>query len=110
MAKTRNAVLIPLWVAVVAAGVLLALMLRAEAVLGPTKVSKPTFIAAPSPSTAPSTNPSSSDAVQRSIGKSQTTTPRFAPVAPQSASETAPAPGPAQCPPHAGSGLPCVGP
>src|SRR2546423_9046580 len=110
MAKTRNAVLIPLWVAVVAAGVLLALMLRVDAVLAPTRVSKPTYIAAPSPSSAPSTNPSSSDAVQRSIGKSQTTTPRFAPVAPQSAAETPPAPGPAQCPPQAGSGLPCLGP
>src|SRR2546421_6958854 len=108
MARTRNAVLMPLWVAVVAAAVLLALMLRAEAVLAPTKVSGPAYISAPSPSAAPSTNPASNDAVQRSIGRSQTTTPRSAPVAPQSAAETAPAAGPAQCPSQPGSGLPCM--
>ena len=102
--------LIPFWVAVVAAGVLLALMLRAEAVLAPTNLSKPTYVAAPGPSTAPSSNPSSSDVAQRSIVKSQTTTPQSAPVAPQSASETAPVAGSAQCPVQSGSGLPCMEP
>jgi len=106
----KSGVLMPLWLAVLAAGLLMALMLHAEAVLAPTNLTQPVILSTPAPSSGPTSNPASSDVSERTISRSQTTAPQPARAVPQSASETAPAAAPALCPPRPGSGLPCMEP
>ncbi|HEX2646588.1 MAG TPA: hypothetical protein VHO95_05130 [Candidatus Dormibacteraeota bacterium] len=95
MVKTRRAVLIPIWVALVAAALLLGLLLRAVPVDSPSVLLPQLIYAQPSP--VPMTQP---------IGRSGTTSI----TNPTSESQPAgsEAPGAAGCPANPGSGLPCT--
>jgi hypothetical protein len=99
--------MVPLWLLVVAAAVLLALLAQARPVIAPGRTLLPaTSVAATAaPSPAPVSNPVS----QRPISVSKPVAPA-APAAGSSQPAAPQPPGSATCPPQAGSGLPCFQP
>ena len=98
MTRTRNAFIVPLWIALVAVA-LLALVLRAQPVLAPADMIRPAVV-----SVQPQSSPTAHAAASRTI----TASPIAAPAAPhQVAGSEPPASQPAQCPAQSGSGLPC---
>jgi hypothetical protein len=96
----------PLWILVVAAAVLLALLVQGRPVVVPVRSLQPATSAAGS--VVPSSNPIS----QRPINVSEPVAPAPAgPVTGQpAAAPPAQTPGSATCPPQPGSGLPCSQP
>src|ERR1700682_1005319 len=107
MVRVKNVPVVPFWVLLAAAAVLVALLGQAQPVMAPTSTVLPVTSSAASSAPTSISQPTANAAVQRTIDVSKPNVAAPAQAPAQAAPQAPSAPGSGQCPSQPGSGLPC---